>query len=74
MERIKEYFKRKYNQDAEITINDEKDNPCLYCLCGETYIGTAILTPSHIGNNEEIVEFEYWTGCLTFDEELDIIE
>ena len=72
MERIKKYFKREYNQDAEIIIKDEKDSPCPHCRCGDTYIGTAIFNSN---NDEEIYQFdfEYWTGCLTFDEELDYI-
>jgi hypothetical protein len=80
MEKITRWFEENLNKTAFIKIDKKLKYQCQYCGYGKRYIGHAILKPIESDNEdkressdiEEIsVDFNYFTGCLSYDEEMD---
>ena len=87
-ERIKEYFKKRFNKKAtDIKIDVSYRKECVHCGYGKKQVGTAHLrdlseddsdsssenaseNDNYYSNDNESVIFNYWTGCLTYSDEL----
>ena len=71
---IENFFKKLTGKDANIYVNEVREEPCPHCGYGEEVRGIAILEPTAEDTVEEILSYKYWSGCMTYDEELSIEE
>lgn len=66
MERIKTLIQNKFHRTPDIHVKEINNDHNCTCGYGTTYKGIAIFS----SEEEEIIDFEYWDGCLSYSDEL----
>ena len=69
MSTIISYFKIKLEKNVVIHTKIKTPNKCIHCGYGKQIKGTGTIINNDL--SKENIIFSYWSGCLTYDEEMD---